>query len=540
MSLDIVWVGADETNPKARIDCLVVGISRYTTRTNTHSFSDTRNRGFSRRSYCVGVTLILLNKRRRRLRAGRATRHYPDITSLPDHHSNKPRSLSGYEERRPPPTHDSASSVSSPSGAVEPLDHAPQHFPHQPHASSSHYSPRHHHRTASNYRSSLDPPDHPPPPPGSAPHYKSGQSSSSGVRSQIPPLSPSQSHSTATPVPYDPPQTNVPQMTSEPSVPHGHADGAVVDVALDNNNLVSASPSAIFGNTNSSDAGERVVNRQSLGGTRAGVPAIVVTRDGEGDGRPGSGGERSGRGGQGGQGAGGDIVGESSLMPANGVHSGNGKEDWRSGTPDMSGGYKHTQGFRQGGEEEDHSYGRLGQGTSNSHASASESEYSYRASGSGYGSTEGAESGSRTGDSDRLGLRPGYSDHGRPRTTSDSTSGSSLPSEGPRTLIPAYLQNSLGQNTQHRTYDDRKTTGNAKNTQPLPFPLSSARQGQNRSYLGHIQAPIALSHLGVGAPTMEDVEDAPPAYENVWASAREAGRLREERRRAGQQESRTQ
>ncbi|KAJ3574354.1 hypothetical protein NP233_g1820 [Leucocoprinus birnbaumii] len=507
---------------------------------------------------CV-VTLLLLEKRRRRLRAERilrANQRYPGPGNFSSHQLNKSRSLNGYEERSPPQNQDSVSSSgSSPSQTAQPLNHAPEYPPPPPRPSTHESLPapesrRHRHRPASDDRSTMNPKDHPPTPslpPSSIHHHKPGQSSSSSnTRSRTPPLSPSQSH-TSTPAPLVPrthpqyPQTNVPQMSLESPAPHGHADGAVGDVALGNNKMASASPSAIFGQANSSDAAGRTANTPGFvgGGSRAGLPSIVVTRDATGENMPGTQGDRVDRASANG------AFGQAKPSPTNGVQSGNGNEGGPSGTPDISGGYNHTQGSKPGGEEEDHSNGRQRRlGTQKSQASASGSEYSYPPSGSGSGSTEGADSGSRTGESDKVGLTPEYAGHGRPRTTSDATSGSSPPTSVPPTPVPSTptQPQNLSRQTTRQPHEERKTIADINNTQIDTSPLSSTRQGQNRSYFGHIQAPIARSRFGDTSLAVEAVEDAPPAYENVWASTREEERSRVQRRQREhrQEESRTQ
>jgi hypothetical protein len=91
--------------------------------------------------------------------------------------------------------------------------------------------------------------------------------------------------------------------------------------------------------------------------------------------------------------------------------------------------------------------------------------------------------------------------------------------------------------SQQPKYGKRNGTNNA-NLPPSGQPFNG--QGQNQAFGGHLQGQIVPSRLGTGAPTVED-EDAPPAYENIWAASRAEERLQVEgRRHAEREKSRTQ
>lgn len=293
-------------------------------------------------------------------------------------------------------------------------------------------------------------------------------------------------------------------------VPHGHPDAAV-NVVADNNNNVSTIPAVIFGSASrfDADADARDVTGEGGRGSNAGVPAIVVTRDGEDIGGEGRGGGIR------------DSRGSAELPPVTGSGNWVDRAGGRDGLPMRVD--EHRFGNEQGGEM-DHLDGDRRSGrwrrTSRSRVSASGLDYSYPASGP--GNFEGI--GRRMGDIGPVGLSPesaGYGYSGRPRTASGSTSGSSLPSTlvasstpsgtvvppSPTKSAASSTGNLVTQNVQGQNAD--VVLDNALLSPSVP-PLT--RQGQNQAYIGN--TPI------LSAPPVVE-EEAPPAYENVWATVRQ-------------------
>ncbi|KXN83330.1 Histone H3.2 [Leucoagaricus sp. SymC.cos] len=315
------------------------------------------------------LTILLLHKRRGRLRAERALRaaQWPEPTTLPRDHLDKRVTPHVYGLQAPPRTQDSASSSGSSAPSppdVPPYNHGRHHLRETPIQSSPPQAIHPDRHRFTDNRSNHEPQNNKSlQPPSQIPQvHKADQSSTSSAQSQSPLLSPSQSHRTNTSIPHTIPQANI-QTTADSSVPRGRTPDAVV-VVLDNNNIGSTNPRAIFGDVRGSGASEQRTHDEGRGGPSAGVPAIVVTRDAE---NSLGGGQREfersrwdGR----------HTAGEPPPMTVNRVPSGNEKEDGRSGIPDTPGGYSHMQGHKQGGEE-DHNNGRQRQRTTKSRGSVS-------------------------------------------------------------------------------------------------------------------------------------------------------------------------
>lgn len=296
---------------------------------------------------------------------------------------------------------------------------------------------------------------------------------------------------------------------SNDAAPHGHPD---IVVGIDKNKDAGRTGhGVIFGHVNDSDADARMI-REELGGSRAGVPAIVVTRDME-DPRNGE---------IGGSSWVGRDRSESPPVITNGIPGGNGNELGRNWIPGGNGGSGHARVQAHG------------QGSGIDHGDeGAPSRYYYLA------SVSGSQTDNTSGRG--IGLMPesaGQGSYARQRTASGSTSGSSLPSSLFPLVVPPSPTTSIASSA-------RNLSTGARNTQQL-----NTERNTNTVVDGALLSPFAMpitsracvgltqTHMGSGVVDAAE-EDAPPAYENVWATAREEeGRHRVDTKRVEQDRDR--
>ncbi|KAF9443561.1 hypothetical protein P691DRAFT_808802 [Macrolepiota fuliginosa MF-IS2] len=465
---------------------------------------------------CV-ITFLLVCKRRQRLRAERErilrSSHYSDHPSAfpRDDPLDKGDALAGYGV--PPLPRSQGSASSSGSSAVSPSTVKPHRYHYtQPRAHN------HHSRPSTNTSS----------------HYQHDQSdvvavtpnphNQQGSQSQPQPQlhrAGSQSKSQA--------PSSLPQQQTHTANTYTHGESS------------DSQSSAIFKSTRGPDGADvrgATVTSKGMRGSNAGVPAIIITHDVE-DGRDHGRGAGTTR--WDGRGA---VTGEPPPVATSGA---NWAEWGIDGIPGRHDGdpprHGHGQGPRLEGDERGHLDGDSGQRTSRSRVSASGSEYSYLASASGSGAGSGnIESGGGEGrmeDTDRTGLMPesaGYVSNSRQRTAAAGALTSvSLPSHAttlvgtstPSGLVaPPPPTTSVASLTRNRT-QQLDTAMIPDNTLPPSSASHPTRQGQ--IYIGNSPIPIA--------PSSVVEEDAPPAYENVWRSARlEEERLRVNRKQVSQEQ----